>query len=248
MPDDPTLEDDVNSALTRYKASGDPLALHQTVEHLGPTINGFIGVNGLGHSPLIQNQAKLLAAKAIQSYDPQHGASISTWVTQGLRPLFRFRQQKLRPIAPTERLQSDAVTLQSKTAEFFEDRGREPDILELADHAGMSVKRIKQIRGGGHSVGTEARAIDAFGNDKPLHSPIVDDTPDYMTDAVNILLPDLGTLDRRILEMKTGFAGGETLTHAEIASRLKLSPATLTRRAARLKLKLNEIHAALSEP
>lgn len=242
---DPLPEPTLHDHVANFKATGDQRALTSAVDKLMPTINGFMANNGIERSELMTNEARLHAAKALSTYDPQYGASIPTWVNQGLRPLFRFRQQKMRPVAPGERLQQDAMTLRQKESEFTELHNRTPDSFELSEFAKLPLRRIKQIRHGGHAVGTEGRALDAFGNEQGLQSPLMDSNPDYMEDAISILLPDLAMVDRQILEMKTGYGGKPTLAHGEIASQLNLSPATLTRRAARLRLRLDEIHEAL---
>ncbi len=240
------MDDALQARFQSYKATGDKGELNQLVSDLHPTIQGYIGVSGIAPSPLVVNEAKLLTAKAIQSYDPSHGASLQTWVKQGLRPLARFRQQKLRPVAPSERLQLEAVNLREQEMLFKEKHGYDPDTFELSEFANIPPKRIRQIRRG-HSVGTEARAVDSFGNPTALQSPIVQSSADPMEEAVDLLMPTLGKLDRRIWELKTGYGGLDPMPHAEIAKTLGLSPATLTRRAARLALKVREAADILSE-
>ena len=78
-------------------------------------------------------------------------------------------------------------------------------------------------------------------SDTRLFMPV----PDFDLEALEYVFHDSDHVDRRILEMKLGYAGHPTLPPKAIAAALKLSPTQLSRRSARLSMRINNIASAL---
>ena len=136
-----------------------------------------------------------------------------------------------------ERIQQDAFALAQHEQEFMDRHGRDPSTLELADLSHLSVKRIAHIRQSVRKTPSEG----AFEGNMPGSET------DSMPEALDYLYHDADHIDRRILELKTGYGGVETMDPKAVAAKLKLTPSQLSRRSARLTFKLQEIEKGLSK-
>jgi len=93
--------------------------------------------SGLNAGPAVKSKAKVLAAKAIKTYDPKSGASLKSWVYTQLQPLSRYSRD-LNPSPMPERAYQQLSSIKKHEAEFYENKGRPPSDAELADLTGMS--------------------------------------------------------------------------------------------------------------
>ncbi len=94
-PELPTAFDPVET----WRADPSPQNLSRAVETLRPQINYQLHRYGLGSDPLAEGQARLLAAKALQTYDPASGAGIATWLDRSMQPLSRLIESPRRALA-----------------------------------------------------------------------------------------------------------------------------------------------------
>ena len=69
----------------------------------------------------------------------------------------------------------------------------------------------------------------------------------YSGEAMDYVYRDADYIDRKIMEMKTGYGGGEALPPSVVAQRLNLTPTQLSRRSAKLALQIREIEDALQD-
>lgn len=217
--------------------------LNATVTALKPTLDHVLHSINAGDDPYIQSKARVLTAKAVQSYDPSHGAALPTWVSRQLLPLRRVRRQSQSAVRIPEGIQIDAYSLMRSEQEFFEKHEREPNVGELADFAKMPIRRIEHIRKVFRPVPSES----AFSSDENPDGfgSIGSGETDFSNEAFEYVYKDADHLDRRILEMKTGFGGSAALNGKEIARRLNLTEPQLSRRSAKLALQINELESAL---
>jgi DNA-directed RNA polymerase specialized sigma subunit len=229
MPD----VDDIDTRFQQWKTEPSPPNFQRVLNSLEPNINYTLASMGAAGDPVLKIEALVLASQAVKKYDPTAGASLRTFVSGNLQGLSRIKRKVQSVISLPERTQLDANALHRATLEFTDKHGREPDVLELADHTGLPVKRIAFVR---QSMRVSPSESAMEGNAGTIAS-------DYSNEALDMLAPTLPHIDRRILEMKLGYAGHPVLQHAEIAAKLKLSPAGLSRRSAALALKLHEIQS-----
>ena len=220
-----------------WRTDPSPQNLAGAVDALRPQINYHLHRYGLGADPLAVGQARLLAAKAVQSYSPDSGASMHTWLDRSMQPLSRFKRLRATPVKVPEKIQLDSMRINQAATDFEEEHGREPELDELADCVGMPIKRIDHVRRASRKMVGEA----VFeGNLKALN-----DT-DHMSEALEAVWDESDKLDRRILELRIGYGGKtEPLPPNAVAARLKLSPVALSRRSQRIAAKLDEILEAL---
>jgi len=228
-----------------WKAKPTPQNLSSVVKYLDPAIKQTIQSIGGGSDPYLYSQARVLAAKAVESYDPTYGAGLHTWVNRQLLPLRRIRREKQTAIKIPESVQLDAFHLMRTEEEFKEEYGREPDLEELSDKARMPIRRIEKVRQkfvsivGDSATDPDAQNESAAGNSKGGVASEYS-TPDYDTEAMDYVYQDSDYGDRKIMEPNAGYGGGSPLSGVELAAKLRVSPAQITRRAAKLTYKINE--------
>lgn len=216
-----------------------PPKLRSVVDALKPSIDvALYGVGG-NNDPYLQSKARTLAAAAVKSYDPASGARLDTWTMQHLQRLSRLKRQSATPVRLPERIQLDNYALEQASKRFLDEHDREPDLRELADASKLPVKRIEHVRKTIRAMPSEALYTAA---DAPI---VTQSEPDFTSEAVDIVYDDLDSVDRLILEMKTGYGGRDILPPAEVARRLKLTPSQLSRRAQRLSYLIQKAEADL---
>lgn len=237
----PTQEewDQQNARYTPYdkwKMNPTPDALYEVTKSLRPTINSVLASMGAAGNPDLASKARVIAAKAVQTYDPASGTSLATWTSQQLRQLSRERRKSDSAIAIPEGVMLDAYALYRASSEFEDEHGREPTAEELADKAHMSVKRIEQVRKKFRKVGT-----DTSDDPESTASAIQGEDTDFSRDALDYVYNDGDYLDKKLLEYTTGYGGAEMLDNKQIMAKLKLTPVQLTRRKASLSLRIKDI-------
>jgi DNA-directed RNA polymerase specialized sigma subunit len=224
-----------------YKKDPSHDNLYKVVDSLSPAVNGALRSMGGDEDPAMQVKAKVLAAKAIKSYDPKYGASLATWVSQQMQPLRRYRRTQLNPVRVPEGIQLDALHIMQKENEFIEQNNREPDVEELADYSKLPVARIQKVRKSYKPVATQV----AYGEN--LTSSNIEQT-DYSDEALHYVYQQADKTDRDIIEMKTGYGGKyQPMVPKQIAQVLNLTPVQLARRSARLAMRVNEARENLTD-
>ena len=209
------------------EAHEDPLAPYEG------RINYQLHRYGLGDDPLAKGRARVLASKAIKTYDPNAGASMHTWLDRSLQPLSRFKRERSFAVQLPERAVLDNFEVRRAEIEFEEAHGRPPDMDELSDAAGIPRKRLAALR---RTVMPQVGEA-AFDGEAPLGAH-----HDYMDEALSSVWDDSDAVDRKILEMKTGFGGRyKPMSAEQVAAQLNISPVQVSRKSARLAAKIDEI-------
>lgn len=209
--------------------------LHQVVDTLKPVMHHALSAIGAQDDPALRIHARTLTARAIRKFDPTQGASLATWTTSQLQQLRRLRREVQSPVHVPDRTQLDAFKLHQAEQSFFDEHNRVPDASELADRVGLPVKRIAKIRRSFLRTPAEA-AMGTSG----AHTET-----DFAPEAMGYVHRDSDHIDRRIIELKTGFGGETAVEPKVIAEQLGLTPSQLSRRSARIALRLQEIEEAL---
>ena len=219
-----------------YKADSTPENLYKVTQSLKPTIDSAVATMGGGGNPQIAAKARVIAAKAIQSFDPEAGVSLPTWVSSQLRQLTRDIRKSNSVMSVPDGIMLDAYTIYRKTSEFEEENDREPTTDELADLTHMSKKRIEDVRKKMMPVVNETATESAEGE-----SLLSGSRDDFSADALDYVYNDSDTTDKRLLEYTVGYGGVKPLDSAQIMEKLKLTPVQLTRRKARLSVRIQDI-------
>ena len=215
--------------------------LYAVTKSLQPTVDSVLASMGAAGNPQIQARARVITGKAIQSYDPNSGASLRTWVSQQLRQLTRDIRKSNNITGVGDRVQLDAYAIHKAETELEDEMGQEPTVQEIADRAHMSVKRIEDVRRKMRPVSTEG----AF--QEGANSGIVGQETDFSQDAMDYVYNDSDRIDRKILEYTTGYGGNKPLENQEILKKLGLTDVQLSRRKQRLSLRMKQIMEDLEE-
>lgn len=216
-----------------------PDNLFSVVNHLKPTIQSALSSYG-SNDPNIKSKARVIAANAIKSYDPSHGASLATWVSQQLRQIVRDIRKSNNTISIPENAQLDAYQIYRAQVDLEDELGREPTVEELADKANMSIKKIEQVRKKVRPVASESSFEADDGS-----SGIVNSNTDYTQDAMDYIYNDSDLKDKQLLEHLLGYGGSEVWDNNTIMEKLELTPVQLSRRKMRLGKRIQQITSDL---
>jgi DNA-directed RNA polymerase specialized sigma subunit len=235
----PAEEEAAKASLTPYdlyKLNPTKQNLAAVTKSLRPTIDSVLaGMGDLGN-PHLRSRANVITAKAVASYDPEAGASLPTWVSSQLRQLSRDVRKSNNTLSIPEGVQLDSYALHRAEQDFMEEHDREPTVTELADLTHLSPKRIVDIRKKVKAVVMDGASVGEDGSELVQNS-----TADYSKDAMDYVYNDSDTTDQKILEYTTGYGGETPLDNATIMKKLKLTPVQLTRRKARLSMRMKSI-------
>lgn len=237
---EPTLPNDPDELYTLYKQDPKTVPINKVVKSLEPQISYALASAGAASNPHLKHQAKLVVADAIDSYQPGSGANLTTWTANQLQRMRRsVREQSRGGMKVPDRVILDAMHIHNKTQEYIDKYNREPDTHELADFSGFSTQRIEKVRKIGRPSVTEG----VFGDDGGSATQ----STDYTDEAVDYFLQGADPVDRKIFEWRTGYKGQKILPTTEIARRLNLTPAALTKRGQRISYRLQGLLADLEK-
>ena len=218
-----------------YQKDPNPANLNAVVDSLKPTIGHALSSVGGQDDPALKIHARTMAANAVKKYRPDSGASLATWTSSQLQQLRRLRREVQSPVHVPERAQLDAMKLHRAEQAFHDDHNRVPTVGELADYTSMPVSRIEKVRRSFRRTPTE-ESVGSSGNAQ---------VADYAPEAMGYVYHDSDHVDRRIIELKTGYGGETQMAPQDIGVLLKLTPSQLSRRSARISLRMQELEEAL---
>ena len=215
------------------------------VDSLQPTIAKALRAYAPNQTPVIAARARLIAAKAVRSFDPERGADLNTHEYRQLQSQQRLAPQISDPMPMAERTRRDSAKILSAISTAADDIGREPTDEELSELTGIPRKRITKVRSHIRQRLPESQYTEGMGNDNEgegsTREAVATQHTDY-DDWVDAVYHDLPEVDRVVMQYRTGFRGAPKLSNIEIAKRLKLSPAAVSQRVIRIQAKLDDFH------
>jgi DNA-directed RNA polymerase sigma subunit (sigma70/sigma32) len=229
-------KDELAQHYADYRLSPSPERLAKVVSALEPTINYSVVSTGGIDDAAIRGQARLYAAQAIHSFDPQSGAELPTWVSRNLMQLRRFKRSRNSPMKLPERVQLDAYAIDKAEKELTDKHDREPSMDELATHCGMPIKRIRKVREAFRRTPGEGGLPEGVGNEQEQ---------DFGPEALDYVYADADATDQKIIETMTGYNGKLSLSPKDAAIKLGITPSTLSRRRQRLGLLVQDMERSL---
>lgn len=219
-----------------WRMNPTPDNLFAVTKSLQPTITSVLASMGASGNPDLASKARVVAAKAVQSYDPASGTSLATWTSQQLRQLSRDRRKSDSVMSIPEGVMLDSYALYKAETEFEDEHGREPSVQELSDLAHMSVRRIEQVRKKFRKIGT-----DTSEDPEATTGGVEGYQTDFSRDAIEYVYNDGDLLDKKLLEYTTGYGGNPVLNNKQIMDKLHLTPVQLTRRKASLSIRIKDL-------
>lgn len=236
IPEEIEVQQPKSTPYTVWKADPTTDNLAAVLDSLRSTIAAAVASYGGAGNPQIMSKARVVAAKAIKSYNPEAGTGLPTWVSNQLRQLTRDIRKSGNDLSVAEGIQLDGYRLFQAENEFQDEHGREPTLTELADMTHLSPRRIKNIRQKLKAVVMDTAATSETGDQLAATMET-----DFTKDALDYIYHEADTTDKKLLEYMTGYGGEDILDNKSIMAKLKLTPVQLSRRKARLALKVNNI-------
>ena len=221
------------SAFGTWQQSQSPSDKTNLMRSLDPAIRSATRKYVGSDDPVAVGQAKILVLKALPRFDPNK-SKIETFVDRQLQPLIRWQSRRSRSVKMPDQALMDLQRLTNASRELSNELGREPDTIELADHTGLSRKRIAQLRQASASVVPSSMEV-----------PSADGTASYAEDFAvqggnfnawaRMVRDDLAGPDRFILEHTLGLDGSPQLSNTELARKLKMTPGAISQRKAKVQ-------------
>lgn len=234
-----------------YKKEPSKQNLNKVVKSLGNTINYSLSANNASNDPLLASKAKLITAKAIKEFDPGYKVSLPTYVSSQLQKLTRVARELRNPIKLPERFVYESQALKKAEDDFMDEYGREPDLSELSDASGMSVKKIADIRRKSIKQMSEAQRFSGGEDESEDNQTTIDETaaegPDFLDEAEMYVYNGLDHKEKKVFEHLTGYGSTEVLTPAEISKRFDVSQSTISRLAKKFSKDIKDTYDALEE-
>lgn len=224
-----------------WKANPGPKTNSAMMKAVRPVLDSALRTyGGSNPSPTLQSKAKILAMQAIERYDPQR-AKLRTHLMSHLQGLRRLNAQETQIIGIPERIGLDQHRLRESERELQDKLGRPPSTSELADHTGLSARRIgkiRQVQPGVSEGMTTAISGDSGEEDLPTGPAVVSGEGEKLWQ--NFIYHDLPPQDQLIMEHTLGLHGKPVLPKQRVAQLLGLSPGAVSQRAARIQERLDQ--------
>ena len=210
---------------------GDKSATADFLKKIEPTVVKAVNAYAAG-DPSYKTQARIYAIEAAKNYNPDKGATLDTYVYGQLRRLQRLSAQRGNLTRISENVAQERAVVQRAIRELTADLGEEPTTEQLADRVGMSRRRIDALMNY-KPVIPDSIAVSPEGDSLAKS----DDDNKVLSLYDNVIYDELDDTDKRIYEWSTGYGKGVKLSGAEIAARLKISPAAVSKRYTRIAAK-----------
>lgn len=199
---------------------------------LTPLIRSQVGKyknSGLPYNAL-ELEGKRLTAQAIDTYDESRGTQLNTHVTTYLQKLSRFTNtyQNVGHIPEPRALMLGKY--ETIFSNLHENKGREPNIMELSDAMQISPKEVERIQlERRNDLHMELPGADEdAGGFSYYVAPEVEDP--ILREALEFVYFDASPVDKKILEYTFGMGGTPKISAKEIKMKLSLTETELRKR------------------
>jgi DNA-directed RNA polymerase specialized sigma subunit len=239
MADAPDLRETQRKELDLWKKWKDN---GQKPEDLKPLMQSF--------KPVIRKQANAWASRAdlppqavhaafqkqfvqaLQTYDPDKGAKLGSWVTTNLHhgKAQRWISTYQDPLRVQENRYYKMGMWDNAFANLKDQLGREPSTREIAEHLGWSESETGRME-------AEKRKT-VFGSSSGFDPTAV--TPSKESDALKMVRYNLNPQELQVFDYLGGYYGKPQLRPGEIAKKLNLNPSKVTRIKNAISKKLGE--------
>lgn len=214
-----------------WKRSPSDANMQRLLRQLNPLIQRSVNQwAGTLARPLLELEAKTLAAEAIKSFDPKRGAKLGTHVTNRLQKLSRinYTYQNVARAPEYQALQFHTYNLAESALK--DSLGRDPTFDELGDELGWSSSQLRNFQRGLRKEFVESGEVPPFF-----------DTPSGEDGLIDFVYNDLSPLQKQIFEHTTGYGGAKPLSNPQMMRKLKLSQGQLSYRKKQLVDKIENV-------
>ena len=230
---------DVNTLYDAWKRRPSKNTITPLVTALSPVLDKALYGYGYQSDPAAKTTAQLYLTEVLPKYDPAKGANLKTFVTTEMQRLQRILPRQSQAIPIPEQAQLDLKHVQQAETDLKDTLNREPSPTELADHLGLSIRRINTIKAkyGMPTMHAGSMMDEQGGQVEFGMANQTDPNEELWQEAV---YGGLAPIDQNIMDWSLGLHGNPIKSKTEIARRLKISPAAVTQRSAKLRAKLEE--------
>ena len=228
------LELDLQNAYAGWVHKPSPETAGQFLSAARPIVDSSLTSAKQSNSPILRSAAKSMVLDGLERYSVSTKVPLVNWLHTQLMPLRRQAAEGESLLPAPERARRQLAAINKSTTNLNLRLGRDPSDAELADDLGISTTKLRNIRKLNQQARPESSFVDEEGAPEPpavLHS----DPNSLLVDYVYFDLPDS---DKLIFDM---IRDGNPKT--EIAKKLKLSPASITQRAAAIAKKLESVYS-----
>jgi RNA polymerase primary sigma factor len=217
--------------LARRVRRGDMAAREQMITaNLRLVVKHARNYEGLG-LPLLDliNEGNLGLMKGVQRYNPAKGAKLSSyaswWIKQSLRRALSNQSKTIRlPIHVVESL----THMRRAEAKLREALDREPTDDEVADHLGISVRRVRHYRRAAQAPVSLDSPVSADDNteiseivaDSNATNPFAELAKNTDNELVKEVLATLNARENQVLAMRFGLDDGRPKTLEDVGKKL----------------------------
>jgi DNA-directed RNA polymerase specialized sigma subunit len=221
--------------------------LSEFLNLIDPVLTKAINVyGGAFNSDLLRSRAKYYAIKAIKDYDPTK-SSMTTHLYTRLKRLMEDTRYEIYPtyISSKEALLRNKINTAIK--ELTNKLGHEPSAAQIADHTGISLRKVEKILGksiniigeGVEERGEEGESVRGVGT-----GTVVVERPGVKEQKFKLLLESvylsLDPLHQAIMEEIYGMYGKKPKQLADIARKYRLTPARISQIKSNIDQKIKE--------
>jgi DNA-directed RNA polymerase specialized sigma subunit len=212
---------------SRWVKDRSPKNMSDLLDHLQPDMDRAISSYGGNVNPVARGTARMLAIKAVKSYQPKEKAQFRSWFNTQMQPLSRqMRDQKFTVKVPEAKAR-ESFALRNALAELEAKNGLVPSEAELADQLHIPPKRIRALL-----AATTPEVVSE--NQSPDTEP---DETQYMQDLV---YHSVSPADQLIMQHAFGYGGHPILSGKDLAKKLRVTPAAVSQRVAKLQSMLQQ--------
>lgn len=196
-----------------------------------------------GGGPTLTGKAKLLVLDSLPRYNYESGP-LTPFLRKQLHGLARLSAKENQILSVPERVAMGRTQLTEAENYLRDQLGRDPADIEVADHLGLSVKRIAYLRQ--YKPGfSQGQLANRASEDDDMYDPAVAMDQSRIKAITGMVYDGLDDpIDRAVMEYALGLNGAPRLSVQETARRLNRSPGAISQRAAKLHAQLEQLEQA----
>lgn len=209
-----------------------PASLEKLIVQLNPLIQAEVNRRaGTLARPMLETQAKVLAVKAVKSFNPGRGVKLSTHVVNQLQKLSRvnYAHQNAARIPEHSMLQFHSYNIARE--DFQTEHGRDPSSQELADTLKWSPRKVEQFQ----TQFSRSELLESKESPSDLFVP-------YQADPrIDYAYHTMSPRQQKIFEHSTGYRGAKRLSNSQIMKHLHVTQGVLSYEKNKIKRILTDM-------
>ncbi len=219
-----------------YKRTKSKQVRDQLLRNFSGLIHGQVNKwSGSIPRDVLLNEAKIMAIKALDSYNENKGTALSTHITNNLQPLSRIVYQHQNTARLPENVTLRMNSYNSAKSYLSSETGREPTTDELVNELGWSPREISRIETYNRKdlVESGSPVSGDFHNRKMYQ--------DSDEDLLSAIYMDLLPQEKKLFEHTTGFNNKPILSNPDLTKALGISQSQLSYQKSLLKSKIDRL-------